>query len=177
MTLPPRNTTVLSLLAASLLVGLVLTGCRRSQGPFPVWAYSADGDYLPAPGGGGLVVDPKSEIPDVPRPVGFVAVPSQSSVSTDGVYRQVIHVYQGRSNSQDAAAFYRRNLDDYGWMPSGFDTGDPRATLQTYAKGQESLRIAITGDKAVTTITITISPQNAPAKEPAPTIIPPVTGQ
>lgn len=144
----------------------MLTGCSGSgQGPFPVFAYSDDGDLLPRPSGAGLVVDKDSPIPDVPKPIGFVAVPSKSYSSVDPLtdVRTVVHVYQGRSNTQDAAAYFRRNLDDYNWQLDGFDQGDPRATVQAYAKGPEQLRITISGDRGITTLQVTISPIAVPA--------------
>lgn len=161
---PRRLATALCLLALCAGV-LALTGCRKGgQGPFPVFAYSDDGDLLPKPSGAGLVVDPKAEIPDVPRPVGFVGVPSKSYSSVDPIsgIRTVVHLYQGRSNTQDAAAYFRRNLDDYGWELDGFDNGDPRATVQAYRKGPEQLRITISGDGGITTLNVTISPIAAP---------------
>lgn len=153
---------LVGLLVATVMVG----GCiKGGQGPFPVYAYSDDGDLLPKPSGAGLVMSPDAEIPDVPRPIGFVGVPSKSTSSVDPItgIRTVYHVYQGRSNTQDAAAYFRRNLDDFGWQLDGFDNGDPRATLQSYAKGPEQLRIAITGDKGITTLAVTISPVAPPA--------------
>ena len=155
----------LCLLMLGVLIPLMLGGCRGSgSGPFPLIAYSDDGDLLPKPTGAGLVVDPKAEIPDVPRPIGFVGVPSKSYSSVDPLtgVRTVVHVYQGRSNSQDAAAYFRRYLDDYGWELDGFDQGDPRATVQAYTKGPEQLRITIASDRGITTLNVTISPVNAP---------------
>jgi len=152
---------LVGLLAAVVMVG----GCvKGGQAVFPVYAYSDDGDLLPKPSGAGLVMSPDAEIPDVPRPVGFVGVPSKSTSSVDPItgIRTVYHVYQGRSNTQDAAAYFRRNLDDFGWQLDGFDNGDPRATLQSYIKGPEQLRIAITGDKGITTMAVTISPVAEP---------------
>ncbi|MEM1107255.1 MAG: hypothetical protein AAGH99_01025 [Planctomycetota bacterium] len=153
-------------LAGLLVVAAGLSGCQAgTQGPFPVLAYSDDGDLLPKPSAAGLVMSPDAEIPDVPRPVGFVGVPSKSTSSVDPIsgIRTVHHIYQGRSNTQDAAAYFRRNLDDFGWQLDGFDNGDPRATLQAYAKGPEQLRIAITNDGDVTTLSVTISPTAPPA--------------
>lgn len=154
---------LVGLLVATVMVG----GCiKGGQGPFPVYAYSDDGDLLPKPSGAGLVMSTDAEIPDVPRPIGFVGVPSKSTSSVDPItgIRTVYHVYQGRSNTQDAAAYFRRNLDDFGWQLDGFDNGDPRATLQSYIKGPEQLRIAITGDKGITTLAVTISPVAPPAQ-------------
>ncbi len=152
-------------LLAAALAGLILAGsaCTGSDGAFPIWVYSDDGDLLAKPSGGGLVVDPDSPIRDVPKPIGFVPVASKSSVSTDGDQRTVTHVYQGRANRLDAAAFYRRNLDDYGWTTAGLDQGDPRATVQSYTKGPENLRINITQNRSVVTIRAMISPSDAPA--------------
>ncbi|MEM6458585.1 MAG: hypothetical protein AAF710_04260 [Planctomycetota bacterium] len=160
----------------ALTLAAALPGCNDGgQGPFPTYAYSDDGDLLPRPSGGGLVVDPDSEIPDVPRPVGFVGVPSKSTSSVDPLtgIRTVFHVYQGRSNTLDAAAYFRRNLDDFGWSLDGFDQGDPRSTVQSYAKGPEQLRINITGDRAITTLTVAINPRDAvPQTGPVPGIDP-----
>lgn len=146
-----------------LLTAVTVVGCRQS--PFPIYAYSDDGDLLPKPGGAGLVVAPDAEIPDVPRPVGFVGVPSKSTSTVDPItgVRTVYHIYQGRSNTQDAAAYFRRNLDDHQWKLDGFDNGDPRATLQSYVKGPEQLRISITGDRGITTISVTINPVAPPS--------------
>lgn len=151
-------------LAGLLIVTLLLSGCGGG-GPLPFYAYSDDGDLLPKASGAGLVKAPDAEIPDVPRPVGFVAVPSKSTSSVDPItgVRTVRHIYQGRSNTQDAAAYFRRNLDDYDWKVDGFDNGDPRATLQSYTKGPEQLRISITGDKGITTLAVTITPTAPPA--------------
>ncbi len=160
------------------LIGLTilstgLAGCRGTGSPFPVLAYSDDGDLLPRPSSAGLVVDPNSPIEDVPKPVGFVGVPSRSTSRVDGNHRVVLHVYQGRANRLDAAAFFRRNLDDFGWGIDGFDTGDLNATVQTYAKGNESLRITITGDGSKVTLNVAIdgrSSISAPAPRPAPVL-------
>ena len=151
-------------LALALTLGVALPACTGSDGTFPVWVYSDDGDLLPKASGGGLVVDPDSPIPDVPKPIGFIPLPSKSSVSTtlDGE-RNVTHVYQGRANRLDAAAFYRRNLDDHGWTTAGLDQGDPRSTVQSYSKGPENLRINITQDRSVVTIRANITPASEPA--------------
>ncbi len=173
----PKSRPAAHIAAALLLAGmastllLVTSGCNRGAGgPFPVWAYSDDGDLLPKASGAGLVVDPQSPIPDVPKPIGFVGVPSKSTSGTDGRTRNVLHVYQGRSSAIDAAAFFRRYLDDYGWQLDGFDTGDPRATVQAYAKGPEQLRITITAANGITTINLVISARSAPTDAPAPPI-------
>lgn len=155
---PARRVAVLT----GLLLGLVLLPACRGGGPFPVFAYSDDGDLLPKPSGAGLVVDPDSPIEDVPKPIGFVGVPSKSTSRTDGPARVVRHVYQGRANRLDAAAFFRRNLDDFGWKVDGFDTGDPNATVQTYAKGNEVLHVTVTGDAGKITLTVSINPRPDP---------------
>ena len=163
ITLCPRP--VLRCILAALVTLPLLAGCRSGgQGPFPVFAYSDDGDLLPRPSGAGLVVDRDSPISDVPKPIGFVGVPSKSYSSVDPLsgVRTVVHIYQGRSNTQDAAAYFRRNLDDYGWELDSFDKGDPRATVQAYAKGPEQLRITISGDRGIVTLHIAISPLSEP---------------
>ncbi|MEE9403999.1 MAG: hypothetical protein V3V20_03840 [Algisphaera sp.] len=153
-----RLVTSLCLLALIASLG----ACRGASGPFPLLVYSDDGDLLPKPSSAGLVVDPNSPIEDVPMPIGFKGVPSKSMSRTDGNHRVVLHVYQGRANLLDTAAFYRRNLDDFGWKVDGFDTGDPNATVQTYAKGNEVLRINILGDKGKVTLNISIDGNPTP---------------
>ena len=168
--------TVFRHLRPALLTGLIAlgslplgtTGCTSAGGPFPVFAYSDDGDLLAKPSSAGLVVDPNSPIEDVPKPIGFVGVPSRSTSRVDGNHRVVLHVYQGRANRLDAAAFFRRNLDDYGWKVDGFDTGDLNATVQTYAKGNETLRITITGDRGKVTINVAIDARSEHTSTPAP---------
>jgi len=161
-------------LRPALLIGLIAlsTGCSGPSGPFPVFAYSDDGDLLPKPSSAGLVVDPNSPIEDVPKPVGFVGVPSRSTSRVDGNHRVVLHIYQGRANRLDAAAFFRRNLDDFGWTVDGFDTGDLNATVQTYAKGNETLRITITGDRGKVTLNVAIDARTTSAapERPAPVV-------
>lgn len=159
-------------LRPAILIGLIalttgVAGCRGAGGPFPVFAYSDDGDLLAKPSSAGLVVDPNSPIEDVPKPVGFVGVPSRSTSRVDGNTRVVLHIYQGRANRLDAAAFFRRNLDDFGWTVDGFDTGDLNATVQTYAKGNETLRITITGDRGKVTLNVAIDARSTSAA-PAP---------
>ena len=160
MNMPPRPRLISGLCLFALVAGL--TGCTSARGPFPVFAYSDDGVLLPKPSSAGLVVDPDSPIEDVPKPIGFVGVPSKSTARTDGNHRVVLHVYQGRADRLDVAAFYRRNLDDFGWTVDGFDTGDPNATVQTYAKGNEVLRVTILGDKGKVTLNVSIEGRATP---------------
>ena len=128
-------------------------GCQHIQTPFI--AFSDDGQYLQPSVGDGLVADPASLIPDVPMPVGFRPVASQSTSSFDGQVRTVHHVYQGHAQAGAAAAFYQNTLPthDWGWV----DTQNIRnTTTSTYTKGAERLTLQTRFHLGVSTITVQI---------------------
>ena len=105
--------------------------------------------------GQGLVVSNTPLIPDVPMPVGFKAVASQSGWNWNGQVRQVNHVYQGRSKVGDAAAFYQRTLPSNGWLLQDIQAvGD--TTVLRYNKSIERMSITIDEGWSVTTLTINI---------------------
>lgn len=138
-------------LAASAL--LPLTGCGHIQ--TPVLAFNDDGQYLPGDVGEGLVTAPNPLIPDVPMPVGFKAVPSQSNWHYNGQVRVVRHVYQGQAKTGDAAAFYQLYLPENNWSLVDIQAvGD--STVMNYNKGPETLTVTANQGWGVTTVTIDI---------------------
>lgn len=149
------------LLPMLMLVVLLGPGCQHVQ--TPVVAFTEDGQYLGYKGGEGLVARSDSPIPDVPMPVGFRPVISQSSSAFDGLVRSVNHTYQGRSNVADTVAFYRGHLALHDWQfVSRTDNTDGSTTLR-HVKGGEQLEVYVrqgtlarTIDSSVTTIVITI---------------------
>ena len=147
-----------ALLMPALLTALLLpvTGCTGDAGPLPVLAFSDDGTFLTRQFGEGLVLDEASPIPDVPKPMRFVPVPSRSSSSFDGYARTVTHVYQGRGELEDVIAFYQNHLPANGWAPAGNPAG--HGPIQAYAKGPESLQISVGTAGGVATITVVIRP-------------------
>ncbi len=137
---------ILMLVAAGLVAGVA--GCHRNpvaRVPFdvPVVAWNDDGEYLPKRVGPGLVAAVDSPIPDVPMPIGFKPVVSQSSSSFDGAARTVTHVYQGRSRAVETVLFYRQQLPLHDWLPVDKQTHDDGSTSLYYTKGAESLGLRL----------------------------------
>ena len=128
----------------------------------PMTAYSDEGHYLPLQVGEGVVADPDSPIPDVPRPVGFVALASQSSSFSDGNARVVEHVYQGRVRKpSDVTAFYRQQLTQPGndWTLVDQYQATGGGTVLSYVKGPEQMTVTLRTRRGVTTIVIRIGPR------------------
>ena len=144
-------------IALLALTALPLAGCTGDAGPLPVVAFSDDGAFLTRQFGQGLVIDEDSPIPDVPKPMRFVPVPSRSSSSFDGYARTVTHVYQGRADFEDILAFYQTQIPEHGWQPAG----NPAANgpIQSYAKGPEALQVSVSSAGGVATITVVIRPR------------------
>jgi hypothetical protein len=159
MTLPTRRWTLPTALLVCLPL-LTAAGCQKAK-DFTGWppvAFSDEGDYLPRASGPGLVVMDDHPIPDVPMPVGFVALPSRSSSDMAGNARRVTHVYQGRATGRDAIDFYRDHLDDFGWRFQRLDALPDGSSVQSYTKGPEMLRVQSVDDDGVLTIYIFIEP-------------------
>jgi len=147
---------VTSLLASSItLLAMTLAGC----GHMPVVSFSDDGQYLTHHRGPGLVADPESPIPDLPRPIGFVEVPKlcSASVGPDGV-RTVQHFYQGRGPVAEIQLFYKYQLRDFGWTVSNVGYTDEGELVITGQKGPESLRIRAVRSGSRTNLIVTIEP-------------------
>jgi len=145
-----------ALIALALMLPLASVGCSHIK--TPAIAFNDDGDYLPQDVGEGLVASPTPLIPDVPMPVGFKAVASQSHWRYDGRVRVVHHVYQGHAEPGDAAEFYQRSLPAHNWSLIDMQAVG-ESTVLRYAKGPENLTITTTDGWAVSTIKIEVGPK------------------
>lgn len=145
--------TRLCLSTLALVTLICSAGCSYVK--TPAVAFSDDGDYLPPDVGKGLVVAPNPLIPDVPMPVGFKAVPSQSFWRYDGQVRVVRHVYQGHCKQGEVVEFYQRVLPEHNWTLVDMQ-GVGESTVVRYAKGPENLAITAKHTWGVSTITIDI---------------------
>lgn len=150
----PLAVSIPATLAACL--SLALSACTYDAGPLPVAAFSDDGAYLPHQLAEGLVVDEASPIPDLPKPLRFVVVPSRSSASTDGRARTVTHVYQGRADVDDLTTFYRDQLANAGWR---FESGGDTGPIFAATKNTEWARVALSRAGGVSTVTVLIRPR------------------
>lgn len=151
----PRRTVGLHLSLAAVL-GCTLAGCTMDAGPLPAAAFSDDGAYLPLQLAEGLVVDDASPLPDLPKPLRFVVVPSRSTASTDGRARTVSHVYQGRADVNDLSTFYREQLANNGWK---FQPGGNEPPIFSAIKGTEWAQVALSRAGGVSTVTVLIRPR------------------
>jgi hypothetical protein len=144
-------------------------GCQRAPVSLPPFGVSQDYQVLQGQPGPGLVANPNSPIPDVPKPIGFKPLVGLSSASSDGVARTVRHVYQGVGSSADAVNFYHRALPLNHWRFVSQRTIPEGGTLIVYNKGNEDLHIATQqGFGGVSTITIDIVPRGtAPGPLPS----------
>ena len=138
---PRKSSAALARLAAVVLVvsfaGVV--GCEST----PLGTRSDDDQPLTEPPGTGLVARQRPLIPDVPMPVGFVAIPARSSsfVTPEGA-RVVNHTYQGLASVRDGVTFYRQNLAINGWQPVR-EHSDASRTHMVYVKGREELTVEV----------------------------------
>jgi len=141
----------------TLMVMLSILGIATGCGAFknPAVSFSDDGELLPNPGGKGLVLSPAPYIPDVPMPVGFKIVASQSSSSFDGRARTVHHYYQGRANPGETVDFYQGHLPRNDWDFVTNTVGGQTTTLR-YTKGPESLTVAVRHVQGVSSVTVDI---------------------
>lgn len=146
----------LTLLSLVLVVLPATTACSHVK--TPAIAFNDDGDFLPKDVGEGLVVSPNPLIPDVPMPVGFKAVASQSNWRYDGRVRVVNHVYQGHAKPSDAVEFYQRNLPSHNWSLVDMEAVG-ESTVLRYTKGQERLKVTTKDGWSVSTVTINIEPR------------------
>lgn len=143
----------LSRSAFATAVLLSLSGCGYVK--TPIVAFNDDGQYLPRDVGDGLVQARASLIPDVPMPVGFKAVASQSNWQYDGQVRVVNHVYQGHAQQGEAAAFYRRLLPANNWTPGEIESVG-EVTVMRFTKGPERLVVTTEQGWGIATIRIKI---------------------
>lgn len=151
----------------TLLAIPALWGCQTSPVSVPPFGVSEDYQVLAGQPGRGLVADPNSPIPDVPKPIGFKPVVAQSSAASDGRARTVHHVYQGMGGSGEVVTLYQRTLPSKGWRFTGQRSLAEGGTVLTYTKGPEDLQIATRQSYRATTITVDITPQGVAPRPPA----------
>lgn len=135
----------------ALLFTVTLVGCSKMG----VGYYSDDGESLPPSAGAGLVAMPAAAIPDVPQPIGFVLVKSQSKASVANGMRSVNHVYQGRATMADAVTYYRNELNKAGWKLNSEDLLGG-ATEINATKQIEQLKLNLTERKGIVTVRVAI---------------------
>lgn len=146
-----------SILTRSILIVLavtstILVGCRNN----PVVAVSDDNRLLQRSSGEILVANRKSQLPDVPSPVGFELISAKSTGRINpGGTREVRHVYQGLADFSAAVEYYRRTLADNGWE-SVSQTADGQDTLLTYRSPRETLDVRLSKPSHIMTVTVII---------------------
>lgn len=145
-----------------LCLAIVGGGCK--QGPFGM-AFSDEGHMLPPPEGPGLVAAKQSPIPDVPHPIGFVLITSQSRSELIDGRRYAEHMYQGQAQAGDIVRFYRRVLPRHGWKP-GSEHQDQELVRLNYAKGAEDLTIQIARQQSVVTCYVVVQDRTMPVPPP-----------
>jgi hypothetical protein len=151
----------------ALLFTVMLVGCNRMG----VGYYSDDGQTLPPPAGEGLVAMPSAAIPDVPQPIGFVLVKSQSKASVANGVRTVSHVYQGRASMADAVAYYRRELNKAGWKLQNEEL--LAGATEMYATKQgEQVTASLSDRKGILTVRVAIWSGMSPGNSLAPPTVP-----
>ncbi|MFW6058661.1 MAG: hypothetical protein ACODAQ_00680 [Phycisphaeraceae bacterium] len=138
-----------------LLMGLLLAGPGCESPPkTPRVPFSAEGEYLEGQPGSGVVADPRSPIPDVPRPVGFRLLRSRSTqAAMEGEARHVRHVYQGRGEVVDVVTMYRRFLPRRGWQFVNREQRPGKDTVLRYVQGTEQLRVRVVEEGVISTLT------------------------
>lgn len=149
---------------AAVLFAMFLAGCdanpvKRVPFQVPAVAWTDDGDYLPKRTGPGLVAMEQSPIPDVPMPIGFKPLRSESTSSFDGVSRTVTHIYQGRARTSETVLFYRQQLSLHGWVQVDKQVHEDGSRSLHYTKGSEALGIRLSERYGIATVEVYIAPQ------------------
>ncbi len=155
--------TILALLLVLTLGAplLLLAGCHEQQSIPTPFVLSDDHRLLPPSPGPGAVPDLEdSPIPDVPKPVGFLLIPSESSVAVapSGV-RSVYHLYQGRATPESVQLMYRRNMVHTDWTFEGTQPTDTPFEALLFVKGPERCRVLVQRDEALCNLIIEIGPR------------------
>ena len=150
-----------------LVTLLALTACGRRDVSVPLFDWTDEGTYVPRPSGEGLVVAANSPVPDVPVPVGFVPLASQSESSTAASGNRVVnHFYQGRGELDELLQFYRQNLPRFGWRVAGRETQPaPSRRLSrieqiSFVKESEEVRVRAWKRERLMTVQIALGPRD-----------------
>ena len=153
----------LSLITTLLTVVFLATACQQTPITH-LTGHTDDWVGLDGPSGPGLVADPESPIVDAPMPIGFKPIPYKCSVQTDGYYRIVNHVYQGKAPLAEAIQFAKTYMEDAGWRPiDRIDDLESNTSIINFRKGLEEMSLRIRRSFSITTIHITIQPRNTAA--------------
>ena len=166
---PLRRARFALVATVAVSLGLIMllpgVGCTNQKVSLPGVNFTDDGVYVPRQQAPGLVADPDSPIPDVPKPIGFVPVESRSAHEQVGDQRYIEHVYQGRGKPTEAARFYTRALVDNGWtfvnrtVTPNPDKHTSHIDELIYEKGSEVVRVRIAERLGLTTLLISVVPQ------------------
>ncbi|WP_432799906.1 hypothetical protein [Poriferisphaera sp. WC338] len=149
--------------ALSITLMLCLTACS-TQPISSFTGYSDNWKTLEKQHGPGLIADPASPIPDVPAPIGFKPIPEHCNVVTDGYYRVVNHLYQGKANLAEMVQYAKTYMEAEGWQPiDRIDDLASNTSVINFRKGAENLSVRMTKRFAVASMYITIEPQNTAA--------------
>lgn len=143
--------------AGVLLLTTAVGACSRN----PVATFSEDMQYLPRQAGPGLVADPESPIPDVPKPVNFKPIVKKSEVEALSPARSLRHVYQGRAPLAEVRVFYDQQPPFYGWKLEDERFTEEGELILEYVKGPERLRIRGLTTGSRSTLVIRIMPRSA----------------
>jgi len=134
------------------LVISVVAGC----GEVRIMQQSEDGHWLQPRAAAGLVADPRSPIPDVPMPVGFVPVPSKCRAGATSTARNVVHVYEGRATMRDAVTFYRSQPPQHDWQFLG-EQAMGSEVMMWYERGPERLSVQLSRSGGTVRATVGIA--------------------
>jgi len=135
----------------------LLAGCPIQQRQVPM-GVSNDWDYLEPQPSIGLVAVADPLIADVPEPVGFPAIASESISSVTGGGRLVHYVYQGRTSLADVSLFYRQQLTLHGWSNIVVSPDSENHMTLTADKPAEQLTIRVKDSNSLVTLTVDITP-------------------
>lgn len=154
---------------SAYLVLTAIAGC----GEVRLMQQSEDGHWLAPRAAAGLVADPRSPIPDVPMPVGFVPVPSKCRAGATSTSRNVVHVYEGRATMRDAVSFYRSQPLQHDWQFLG-EQAVGSEVMMWYERGPERLTVQLGRSGGTVRATVGIADQLAsfPGGVPAPNFYP-----
>lgn len=141
---------------ALLLCLLALPACQTAPVSIPPVNLTQDRQILMGRPGPGLVADPKSPIPDAPKPIGFKPIASQCSSSFNGITRTVHHVYQGIASTNETVQFVRQHVPNDGWKFLDFRSETGNAAVLVYTKGREALTVTVKATPTVATLTYDI---------------------
>ncbi len=140
------------------LAGLILAGCQTnsaSRTPPPTDAAAANGTNPPRyvqPTS--LLAKSRTEVPDLPVPVGFDLMEDISRSYESAGARFIDHSYRGRDDKAEVERFCRIHLPMKSWTMRGSQMVRGTFTMR-YEKGSEYLEVRIwteeswTGDKTV----------------------------